>query len=142
MRRYVFRLASVLRVRRSEQDVALAAVLRAQAAAAEQSALLAERDLAYARALVPQGSRSRADFVHEQAHRAALAQAVLDQRQRLQEAEDVIEAARAVWSAAAARVGALERLDERQRAEHHAHALREDDMAVDDLVVSRVRSDR
>ena len=38
---------------------------------------------------------------------------------------------------AATRVGALERLDERQRAEHAARALREDELIVDDLVVSR-----
>ena len=56
---------------------------------------------------------------------------------KLLEAQHEVEAARAVWTAAAARVGALERLDERQRAEHTARALREDELIVDDLVVSR-----
>ncbi len=143
MRRYRFRLASVLRVRRSEQDLAQAALLAAHAVVRTEQQALTRRDEAYAAAVSAQAPSRAADFVYEQAHRAALGTAVLAQRSRLAEAEQSLQAARSAFSAAASRVGALERLDERQRAEHHAHALREDDLIVDDLVVSRVaRSDR
>lgn len=137
MRRYRFRLEPVLRVRRQEQDAARAVVLAATARTAAEVDALAERDQAYASGLAAPDPRSAADFVHVQQHRAALGRAVLEQRRRLQEAERGLEQARAAWTAAAARVGALERLDERQRAEHAALALKEEEMVVDDLVVSR-----
>lgn len=142
MKRYRFRLEPVLRVRRNEQDVARSVVLAARAAVASETVALDERDRAYAAALTAHGTRSAADFRYEQAHRSALANAVLDQRRRLAQAEQGVEAAGAAWTAAAARVGALERLDERSRAEHTARALREDELTVDDLVVSRRGSDR
>ena len=137
MRRYRFRLEPVLRVRRQEQDAARAVVLAATALTGAEAEALAERDQAYAAGANAQGLRSAADFVHVQEHRAALGRAVLEQRRRLQEAEVRLAAARTGWTAAAARVGALERLDERQRAEHTARALKEEEMVVDDLVVSR-----
>ena len=137
MKRYRFRLEAVLRVRRNEQDLARGAVLAARAGAASAAAALDERDRAYAAALTAPGSRSAADFLYEQAHRSALANAVLDQRRRLAQAEQVVTTASAAWTAAAARVGALERLDERSRAEHTARTSREDELTVDDLVVSR-----
>ena len=137
MKRYAFRLQRVLEVRRTEQDVARAGVLAATVRAGAEATALTDRDHAYAERLSAQGPTGAAEFLYEQAHRAALGQAVLEQRRRLLEAQHEVEAARAVWTAAAARVGALERLDERQRAEHSARALREDELIVDDLVVSR-----
>ena len=137
MRRYRFRLEQVLRVRRQEQDAARAAVLSATAHAGAEADALAERDRAYAAGLTAPESRSAADFVFVQEHRAALGRAVLDQRRRLDEAQAQLALARAGLTAAATRVGALERLDEHARAEHAARALREEEMVVDDLVVSR-----
>ena len=142
MRRYRFRLEPVLRVRRQEQDTARAAVLVARALTGAEAEALAERDRAYAAGANAQGPRSAADFVHVQSHRAALGRAVLEQRRRLSEAEVRLASARTGWTAAAARVGALERLDERQRAEHTARAQKEEEMVVDDLVVSRFGSTR
>jgi flagellar export protein FliJ len=137
VRRYRFRLEQVLRVRRQEQDAARGAVLAATARTQAEAQALVERDEAYTTALGTPGPRSAADFVRVQQHRAALGRAVLDQRSRVQGAESCLEQARAGWSAAAMRVGALERLDERQRAEHTARAAKEEEMVVDDLVVSR-----
>ena len=137
MRRYRFRLEPVLRVRRQEQDAAHGAVLAATVLTRAEAQALAERDEAYAAGTAAQEIRSAADFVFVQEHRAALGRAVLDQRRRVQEAERDLEQARTGWTAAAARVGALERLDERSRAEHTARAVKEEEMAVDDLVVSR-----
>jgi flagellar export protein FliJ len=137
MRRYRFRLEPVLRVRRQEQDAARAAVLAATARTDAEAEALAERDRAYAAGAADLAPRSAADFVHAQAHRAALGRAVLEQRRRLASADEHLAQTRAGWTAAATRVGALERLDARQRAEHAARALREEEMVVDDLVVSR-----
>lgn len=137
MRRYRFRLEPVLRVRRDEQDLAQAAVLTAQAEAGAEVGRLRDRDQAYAQAVGAQGPCSAADFVYEQQHRHALATAVLDQRRRVAQAEEVVQQARVALTGAASRVGALERLDERQRAEHSARALKEEELIIDDLVVAR-----
>ncbi len=137
MRRYRFRLEPVLRVRRQEQDAARAAVLAATACAGAEADALAERDRAYAAGLAGHGSRSAAEFVVAQEHRAALGRAVLEQRGRLAQAAQELDRARTDWTSAAARVGALERLDERSRAAHTARALKESERVVDDLVVSR-----
>ena len=137
MRGYSFRLEPVLRVRRQEEDAARGAVLAATVLTRAEAEALAERDQAYADGTAAQEIRSAADFVFVQEHRAALGRAVLEQRRRLQQAEHGLEQARTGWTAAAARVGALERLDERSRAEHTARALKEEEMTVDDLVVAR-----
>ena len=143
MKRYRFRLDPVLRVRRNEEDLARAAVLAAQAVVAAELEQLSRRDAAYAQAHKPSGPVPAADFLYVQAHRKALAAAVLDQRKRVQQAEHGAEGARQAWTAAAARVGALERLDERSRAEHDVRTLREEELTVDDLVVARFgRADR
>ena len=137
MKRYRFRLEPVLRVRRNQQDLAQAVVLAAQADAKTEAERLTDRDQAYAQALSAQGPCSAADFVYAQQHRHALATAVLDQRRRLEQAEEVVEQARAALTVAATRVRALERLDARQQAEHAVRALREEELIMDDLVVSR-----
>jgi flagellar FliJ protein len=137
MKRYRFRLEPVLRVRRTQEDVARAQLLAAQAAVAAQEQLLAARSDAYAAALTPGGAQPCAEFLAAQAHRSALGAAVLEQRRRLLEAGEDAQHARLAWSAAAVRVGALERLDERARREHAAAVLKEDELAVDELVVSR-----
>ncbi len=142
MRRYRFRLEQVLRVRRQEQDAARGAVLAATALAGAETEALAERDRAYAAGTAAHEITGAADFVFVQEHRAALGRAVLEQRRRLQQAEVHLAHARTGWTAAAARVGALERLDERQRADHTARAAKEEEMIVDDLVVSRFGSAR
>jgi flagellar FliJ protein len=137
VKRYRFRLEPVLRVRRTEEESARAQLLAAQAAVATQQELLAARSDAYAAALAPSGTQPCADFLAAQAHRSALGAAVLEQRRRVDEAGQDAEHARASWSAAAARVGALERLDERARAEHLARTLKEDEQITDELVVAR-----
>ena len=143
MKRYRFRLEPVLHVRRTERDLAVAGVHAAQAAARAEQHALEQRDLAYAAALGSTGSRPASQFLSEQGHRTALAAAVLDGRRRVGVAAQAVEAARGRLQVAATKVSALERLDERQRAEHTAAGLREEDLVVDDLVVARSgREDR
>ena len=138
MKRYRFRLEPVLRVRRTQEETARGQLLAAQAAVAAQEQLLLTRRAAYADSLVPPaGPQDRNAFLAAQLHREALAAAVVEQGRRVTEAgEDAVLAHRA-WSACALRVGALERLDQRARADHTAATLKEEELATDDLVVSR-----
>ena len=137
MKRYRFRLEPVLNVRRSEQDAARGALLAAAARVTAQEAELLARRQAYA----ARGQRPvptwAPEFRLEQSHRRALVQAVLDQQAQLTAAQEQQAAARQAWTEAAARVGALERLDERQRDAHRLAELKEDDLITDELVVSR-----
>jgi flagellar FliJ protein len=143
VKRYRFRLEPVLRVRRTEEEAARAQLAAANAAAGRQQSLLVERERAYEISLKSSGIQPTADFLFEQSSRSAHAAAVLEQRRRVREAHDDAARARGVWSGAAARVGALERLDERQRDEHRAATLKEDELTTDELVVSRhARSER
>jgi flagellar export protein FliJ len=137
VKRYHFRLETVLRVRRREEEVARGLLVAASLAATAQEQLLAERSSAYELSLKASGIRPCADFLVEQASRSAHAAAVLEQRTRVTEAYDDAARARAVWTGTAARVGALERLDERHRAEHLTQAQKEDELITDELVVSR-----
>ena len=137
MKRYAFRLQPVLRLRRSEEDRARAALLAAVAQlGAEKDELAVRRDACLSRPPLPSGATS-AQFLQEQAVRAALARSVGEQERRLRAVDEQREVARLAWSRTAERVGALERLEERQRAEHRAEELREDDRTTDELVVSR-----
>jgi len=136
MRRYTFRLESVLRVRRLEQDRARGVVLAATAVVNAQLDLLAAADARYADSTTHHTAPT-ADFLKVQSHRSALASTVLVRRQDVAAAHDQVAVARVALSQAAARVGALERLDERQRAEHQVLAMREQELIVDDLVVAR-----
>lgn len=143
MKRYRFRLESVLRVRRTEEEAARGQLIAANAAVARQEQLLAECERAYEIKLNASGLRPCADFLFEQSSRFSHAAAVLEQRRRVSEAYDDAARARGVWSGAAARVGALERLDERQRDDHRIATLKEDELSTDELVVSGyARSDR
>lgn len=137
MKRYRFRLDPALRVRRTQEDLARAALLAATTAAVLQEREVERQTAAYTAALTAHGIRPCADFLFEQAHRAALGASVLRQRELLAAARADVDAARAAWSDAAARVGALERLDERARAEHRLQSDREDQLTSDELVTAR-----
>lgn len=137
MKRYRFRLGPVLSVRRSEQDAARGALLAAIAAVGAEEDQLTRRSAAFADAAVPAGVTPAADFRRMQLHREALGAAVVEQRRRLEQARVEQESARGSWTEAAARVGALERLDERARTEHRLVEQREDDRLTDEIVVAR-----
>jgi flagellar FliJ protein len=137
VKRYRFRLEPVLRVRRMQEDAARGELLAATAAISAQEQQLAAHTDAYQKSLKPSETQPCADFLFEQSRRSAFAAAVLVQRGRVREAHDQAAQARTAWSEAAARVGALERLDERQRTEHQAQTQKEDELTTDELVVSR-----
>ena len=137
MKRYRFRLEPVLHVRRTEQDAARGALLAATAEVAAQQRELEQRQAAYTYRVQRPLAASTPEFRLEQSHRRALGQAVLEQQARIAHAREQQELARETWVAAAGRVGALERLDERQRAAHRLAELKEDDLLTDELVVAR-----
>ena len=134
MKRYSFALAKVLRVRRVEEELAAVALAAARHAEAEAEARLAARRAAYD--AMGTGPRiAPVDAFQAQRARAALAaQAVAGAASARAEAGARSDARRRGWAAAATRVSALERLDERRLADHGRALRRAEAAAVDDIV--------
>lgn len=141
MKRYQFRLAAVLRIRRAEQEQARAALAEANT---RLTMLLLARDREAARfsELARRSDALDMTALLAERHDAEIA------RQRLAAAEhEVAEAAGAAamaqvaWLGAHQRVVALERLEERRRAEHAAEVLREEITLLDDLSTARYVAD-
>lgn len=137
MKRYQFRLAAVLRLRRAEQEQAR---LRLAETNLRLKALLLGRDREACRYAELAGRQDavRADDLLAERQDAELAAARLAQAEQLvAEAATTAAMAQIAWVGAHRRVVALERLEERQRAEHGASVLREEIALVDDLVNAR-----
>ena len=133
--RYIFPLATVLRVRRAEERVARA---RLVAANASLVSAIEERDLAEAR------YRSAGSLVVDLASllaercQAELAARTLERARRdVSRAAGEAALAHVGWTEAAKRVAMLERLDERRRAEHLVEEGRKEVAMVDDVVAAR-----
>jgi flagellar export protein FliJ len=139
MRRYEFGLEQVLRVRRTQEDVARAVIL-----SANHTVVLRDRQLDVARA--HHAARSASNSLSALATPAFLGRRFLEETSasgvaQAGHARDsaVVEAAnaRASWADAARRVSVLERLDDRRRTEHIREAARQDALEIDDIVVGR-----
>jgi flagellar protein FliJ len=140
VRRYRFRLESVLRVRRVQEDVARGALAQAIAAVAA-----AEHRLTDARAWLRTLGEEPAppDPVAWEARRMIELSAAEEIEARVVDVHQAVAeryARQVDLSAARTRVRALERLDERRRAEHALESARADERTVDDLVTSRFRT--
>jgi len=137
MKRFRFRLDQVLRVRRVQEDRARFALLAANRDAQLAAVQLDERLAEYRTRSMPTGPRSYEDFERAlfllDSGAAALGAARLVHREKL----GVVEVRRSEWTDARRRVAALERLEERRRAEHAIEMQRAEDRLVDDLVVAR-----
>lgn len=140
MNRYKFRLDQVRNVRRVQEDQALAAFLRAQRAAADAADAAANRRTRYdaESRVTPSGSTGL--FVADHERLAWGAAAVEAASQALADARWAAGELRTEWSETARRVAALDRLDERLRAEHAVEAQRAFERQVDDIVVARGRA--
>jgi flagellar export protein FliJ len=141
MKKYSFSLDRVLRVRRTQEDVARA---RLQAAAsharrAEEDVELARQryDTATSGAAGMRGLALSALAVREQDMRRAID--VREAEVRLRQAENDRTDATDGWIAAKQGVSVLENLDARQRAAHEQEVVAEADAATDDLVTGRFR---
>ncbi len=137
MKRYRFRLEQVLRVRRLQKDSARNALLlsRRELDRAEQR-LWSLVDEYRAGGTGPSAAFS-AEFLSRRTLRDLAALKVLDARDRRNGASDRVAEHLGVWTAAARRVKALERLDERARDEYAVEAGRHVERETDDVVVGR-----
>lgn len=133
MKRYSFRLAQVQRIRRIQEDLAVAALGTAQRAEALAAEVEAARVAAMADRARPEGVTPGADLIAArvvwdaelQSYEIAVAEHASATLERA--------ARRDAWLAAAQRVQALDLLDDRRREEHRIETDREIAAAVDDL---------
>lgn len=138
MRQYSFRLATVLRVRRAEEETAKFDLRAANVALREA---VAARDRAKQRYEALAASSAAVGSVAElHAHRletGLLAEQVAAAERLAMERTGTAVLAQARWSKAAKDVAVLERLDARRREEHAAEERRAEVVLVDDLVAAR-----
>lgn len=137
MKNFRFRLDQVLHVRRVQEDRARAELLTANRDAHLAAARVDERLHDYAGRGLPLGPQSFAAFERAVFLLDAGAAGVEVARVAHREAQVVVEERRVDWTAARRKVAALERLEERRRAEHAVEVQRAEDTLVDDLVVAR-----
>jgi flagellar export protein FliJ len=143
MKKFRFRLESVLRVRRIQEDQARAHLLNANAQARNAETVVDARLTLYHDLDRPAGVQIEPEFERTLFTLDAAAGAVTVAREQRIEALAVVAEKRAAWSDTKMRVAALERLEARQRAEHAIEAQRDEDRLTDDLVVNRyAREDR
>ncbi|MGQ0825062.1 MAG: hypothetical protein ACT4OX_08565 [Actinomycetota bacterium] len=139
MKKFKFRLDNVQRVRQVQEDQARFALMQANRAAHETAARVDARLHAYLampRVIEPM---THTDFERMRFELEAAATAVEAARIEHREALDVIDERHVEWLAAKQRVSALERLENRRRAEHAIDLRRGEDRLIDDLVVARHR---
>lgn len=137
MKRYAFRLDAVLRLRRAEQEQARASLA---AANTELRSLLVQRDQEarrYADLVAGPGALDVAGLAAERSAAELAAASLRACEDRVAEAATRAAIAQVAWLEAHRRVLALERLEQRRRAEHEAAVLREEVALVDDLVNAR-----
>lgn len=142
MKRYRFRLQSVLRVREIQENVAAANLALANRDLAAAEAALTARRSAYAALDFQRGVQSSSAFLAAREHDGLKAQTVLEAGQQVTASEEAADGRRAEWTDAAAKVTALENLDGRQREDHALDALRADATVIDDIVIGQHRSKR
>ncbi|MGH8890367.1 MAG: flagellar export protein FliJ [Acidothermaceae bacterium] len=141
MKRYVFSLQRVLRVRATQETVARQA-LRSAADHAAYAADDYDMKTRNYEANVASAASLRGTVLNMLAMRditAMRARAVLDAANERDTAQDELDTASAAWARAKQKLGALENLDERQRAEYQVKQEAAEQREADDLVNGRAR---
>jgi flagellar biosynthesis chaperone FliJ len=137
VKRYRFRLDAVLRARRAQEDAARQELARANHAL-RQAQALAAAELARLRALpVPTGVVDLVRDAEDRVWRTLAADSAHFAGRQAEELAVAAAVSQAAWREAAQRVAALERLDERRRAEHAALVAHAEAAEVDDIVTAR-----
>lgn len=137
MKRYAFRLESVLKVRRIQAARARADLAMANlAVAAAENTLRAHVDT-YDELPRPSGTMTHEQFATTEGALRRSAATVTALAAHREAARARAQDHRNAWSFAAQRVSVLERLDDRQRDEYQIEADREAEHLVDDLVIAR-----
>lgn len=138
MKKYAFRLEAVLRVRRIEEERAMAALLAANRALTEAEAELERRLAHYRQVGAPQGVLAHDQYLKVRSRQDAAAAGVVAAGATRVMAEAEVARARDLWASAATKVKALERLDDRRRQEHAAAGLREEIVVLDEVAAARL----
>jgi flagellar FliJ protein len=137
MKRYAFRLAKVLRVRRIEEEQAAAQLAAARAAAVPAAAKEAGAAHALAARCARGGLQPAVSFLAWAETTMLAGEALSDARADVEATDEELEDRRQEWSSAAARVSALEHLDERGRDAHELERRRDEAKTTDDIVNTR-----
>jgi flagellar FliJ protein len=137
MKRYAFRLAKVLRVRRIEEEQAAAQLAAARAAAVAAAAKEAGAAHALAARCARGGLQPAVSFLAWAETTMLAGEALSDARADVEATDEELEDRRQEWSSAAARVSALEHLDERGRDAHELERRRDETKTTDDIVNTR-----
>ncbi len=137
MRRYQFRFEHVARVRRIQEDQARAELLAARHRLLVAEAELASRSDDYRARRSSDASGSTSSFRSLRHQDDLLANAVTAARCAEANARLLVAQRIDVWTEAAQKVAAMERLDERDRERHSTEAAREEQAELDDLVAPR-----
>jgi flagellar export protein FliJ len=143
MKRYAFRLQTVLRVRKIQEDQAKTALLLANRALAEADAERLRRWEKYESITVSNELCTATEFEAGRFRWDMAAQsAILSDHMREERALEVVDA-RDAWREASQKVQVLERLDDRRREEWQHDVNHEELVEVDDIVTGRFkRGDR
>ena len=137
MKRYEFRLQSVLRARRTQEDQARQSLALANRRLRDAQVLLAQEQTRYQSVNVSSGVADVSVARSEQSWQHLAAASVAHVARCCEDLAVAAADHQAAWREAAGRVAALERLDDRRRAEHALVTARADSVEVDDLVTAR-----
>lgn len=141
MKRYIFSLHRVLRVRDTQESVARQALRAAAEHAAQADDDYDMKSRSY-EANVASAASLRGTVLNVLALRDAAtrrAQAVIEAKRESERAHAELDVAQDTWAQAKQKLNVLEHLDERQRAEYQARQLAEEQAETDDLASSRAR---
>jgi len=137
VRRYSFRLESVLRVRRAQEELARQELARVNRRLREATGRRDTEEERYRDVASVTSARDHLALAAERARGERAAHA-LDLARRAADDTAVAAAVRhAAWRETAQRVAALERLDNRRREEHSREAQQAEVAETDDFVAAR-----
>jgi flagellar export protein FliJ len=132
-----FRLETVLRVRKAQEETARAELARENGEVRAATAEVDDAAQRYRQVPVSSGAVAASVFQREAATADLAAASLLDARSHLSLAEAEAAVALRRWREAAQRVEALERLELRRLEEARVEEARHESAAVDDLVTAR-----
>lgn len=141
MKRYIFSLHRVLRVRETQESVARQALRAAAEHAAQADDDYDMKSRSY-EANVASAASLRGTVLNMLAMRdvATLrARAVIEAKNEAERTQAELRAAHEQWAETKQKLGVLEHLDERQRADHQARQLAEEQAQTDDLASTRMQ---
>ena len=142
MKKYKFAFGSVQRVQRIAEEQAAMSLAQAQRAADAASAQLQARLAGIGAARPAPGPRSTTEFHAQREHLDRHRVAVTAARAAELNALELLGSARADWVDAARKVRALDRLDERKRAEWTLETTHAAQLVTDEIATIRYKTEQ